>query len=250
MSEQLYEESFFSNIREGAQRSASHIVPLVMTLVRPTSVIDVGCGTGSFLSVFKKNGVREVFGVDGQWAKPELAPGEFQPADLSKPLSLGRRFDLVVSLEVAEHLDPSSADAFVRSLVSLGPVVLFSAAIPYQGGTGHVNEQWPDYWATRFAREGYEQIDCLRSQLWTNREVEWWYAQNTFLYVERAQLASMQSAHPELRAPSGLPLRMPHPENYLHQVRLREQQYWSSWSPRRIMDGLARRLTRQAAGKQ
>jgi SAM-dependent methyltransferase len=220
-----------------------------LALVRPTSIVDVGCGTGSFLSVFKKNGVREVLGVDGDWAKPDLAPGEFQPADLSKPLALNRRFDLVMSLEVAEHLEPSSADAFVRSLVGLGSVVLFSAAIPYQGGTGHKNEQWPDYWVARFAREGYELVDCLRARLWNNREVEWWYAQNIFLYVERERLAAMRREHPELDAP-GLPLRLPHPENYVAQVKLRERQYWSSWSLQRIRDGFARRLTKPSAEKQ
>jgi hypothetical protein len=85
-------------------------------------------------------------------------------------------------LEVAEHLPADSAPTLIDSLVSLGPVILFSAAIPFQGGTHHVNEQWPEYWARHFSPR-----DIMRTvrRRFGVHDVEWYYAQNILLYVER-----------------------------------------------------------------
>jgi SAM-dependent methyltransferase len=210
----LYSDGFFSTISDGALRSAKQIAPLILDIARPVSAVDVGCGTGAFLACLKTLGVQDVLGIDGDWAKPALSPGEFRSADLSKPLAVDRRFDLVVSLEVAEHLEPGSAAVFVDSLTRLGPIVLFSAAIPFQGGVGHLNEQWPDYWAGLFAERGFELVDCIRMKLWHNTDVEWWYAQNTFLYVERDRLRLLRHERGELLNPGPASLRMPHPENY------------------------------------
>lgn len=169
------------------------MVPMVIDLVRPGSVVDVGCGTGGFLSVFGQHGIRDILGVDGDYLERsdlEIPAEAFLALDLTRPLHLDRIFDLVISLEVAEHLPPPSADLFVESLVRLGPVVLFSAAIPHQGGIHHLNEQWPDYWARRFANHGYVAFDCLREQIWNDQRVAWWYAQNTFLYLRKDMVGS------------------------------------------------------------
>jgi SAM-dependent methyltransferase len=248
----LYSDSFFSSIREGSERSAAQIVPIVTDLLRPESVIDVGCGTGAFLNSFKSHGVRDVLGVDGEWAQPLLDTSEFRRADLSKPLGVDRRFDLVVSLEVAEHLPASSARTFVQSLAGLGPLVLFSAAIPHQGGTGHLNEQWPDYWAGLFSEHGFGLVDCFRAQLWDNREVEWWYAQNMFLYAAADRLEPLQRNRLELATASGLPLRLVHPSAYLYQVALRNEQGRRSnrlrLLPTRIVRSIARRIASASGG--
>ena len=138
------------------------------------------------------------------------------PRDLAQPLRLRRTFDLVVSLEVAEHLPQRSADAFVESLTSLGPVVLFSAAIPLQGGRGHVNEQWPHYWAHLFERRGYAALDCVRRRVWEDDDVQWWYAQNTILYVRCDRLESSAALKRELdAAPATPPLSLVHPKKYV-----------------------------------
>src|SRR5262249_23912060 len=97
---------------------------------------------------------------------------------------------LVIALEVAEHLDPAHAATFVSSLVNLGPIVAFSAAIPDQGGTHHVNEQWPEYWAEIFKSNNYVPVDCVRSRIWKNPKVAWWYAQNLLLFVDERRLKS------------------------------------------------------------
>ena len=144
----------------------------------------------------------------------EIPHAAFLRADLSQPLDLGRRFDLAISLEVAEHLPAASADTFVASLAGLSDFVLFSAAVPGQGGRHHVNEQWQEYWGERFARLGFAALDLVRRAIWSDRAIPYWYKQNTLLFVRRERLAelpgeaakwecepaSLSLAHPEFLA--------------------------------------------------
>jgi SAM-dependent methyltransferase len=209
-----YGAAFFDAQREGSRRSARQIVPLVVDLVRPRHVVDVGCGTGSWLAAFRECGVEDIWGVDGAHAADflEIPRDRFLAHDLTTPLRMDRRFDLVVSLEVAEHLPPDRAPGFVESVTSLGQVIMFSAAIPHQGGTHHVNEQWPDYWAELFDRHGYIVVDAVRPRIWNDPEVEWWYAQNTLLFVHR-------DCQARVPAPGGPgPLSIVHPRSYLGAV--------------------------------
>jgi hypothetical protein len=143
------------------------------------------------------------------------------PHDLSRPVELGRRFDLALCLEVAEHLPAEHAQTLVDSLVRLAPVVLFSAAIPHQQGNHHVNEQWPEYWHIHFAQRGYVAVDALRRSLWRNTSVARWYRQNMLFYVERSSLPN----YPRLRLVfdadgESPPLALVHPEHYLELYRV------------------------------
>jgi SAM-dependent methyltransferase len=221
MPDQAYGPEFFERLREGAWRSARAVVPAILEYVRPASVIDVGCGTGIWLSVFREAGVEDVWGADGAYVDEgllEIHKGRFLARDLTRPLGLDRQFDLVVSLEVAEHLPEACAGAFVRSLTGLGPVVLFSAAIPHQGGTHHVNEQWPAYWAALFEAHGFVAVDCLRRRFWSDEDVEWWYAQNAMLYVDQAELERHPRLVEERRFSTPLPLSLVHPKRFLEWV--------------------------------
>jgi SAM-dependent methyltransferase len=212
---QPYDEAFFQEQISDSYRSAREVVPVVLEMVRPRSVIDVGCGVGAWLAAFRENGVEEVVGVDGDYVRQDMLmiPREsFVPHDLQRPYAAGRTFDMAVSLEVAEHLPPSVGEAFVKSLTALAPLVLFSAAVPGQGGVSHVNEQWQDYWARLFEAEGFTAIDCVRPRIWDNARVRWWYAQNTILYARSPE------EHPalqrELAAGRSMPMRVVHPSMY------------------------------------
>lgn len=173
-------------------RCARKVLGPVLAAMRPCSVLDVGCGLGVWLQAAGEQGVHDVLGLEGEWIDRGLLhiPARcFRVVDLAQPFELGRRFDLCVSLEVAEHLPPASAAGFVTSLVRHADAVLFSAAIPGQGGNGHINEQFQDVWARRFAEHDYVAVDLVRPRVWLDADVFWWLQQNTVLYVHRPRLA-------------------------------------------------------------
>jgi SAM-dependent methyltransferase len=215
---QPYTKDFYDSLRNGVVRSAEVIVPLVLKLVPARSVVDVGCGDGSWLAVFRRYGVDEIVGLDGEYVDREtlqIPPECFHACDLTTPLEIGRHFDLAISLEVAEHLPPESAAVFVRGLTELAPVVLFSAAIPFQGGTNHLNEQWPDKWVALFRERGYVAVDFVRKRVWQNDEVEFWYAQNTLLFVRSSVVEQSDSLREEVKRTNEEQLCLVHPKQYL-----------------------------------
>lgn len=215
-----YTENFYNQQAKGSKSSAQVILPLLFEHLSPTSVVDIGCGVGTWLSTAKELGVREIHGMDGayvQRANLQIPGTSFTSIDLEKTRLAScigdRRFDLVMSLEVAEHLTHSRAESFVEDLTALGDVILFAAAVPFQGGTNHVNEQWPQYWEILFRNKGYVCHDFLRDVVWEDPRVEWWYAQNCFLYVKAGSAV-------EARLPNttrGATARV-HPLNYLNQI--------------------------------
>lgn len=165
------------------------IVPYLVEKLKPRSVVDVGCGIGTFLNVFQQQGVSEILGIDGKWVeRKQLMIGQdhFLEADLEKPIRLDRTFDLVLCLEVAEHLSPAAADTIVGSLTSLGKIIVFSAATRQQGGQNHINEQEFSYWRKKFEAKGYSVMDCLRPYFWNMSRVQWWYKQNMFLILHHS----------------------------------------------------------------
>jgi SAM-dependent methyltransferase len=216
-----YTGSYYSALREGALRSARVVVPLVLGLVRPRSVVDVGCGQGVWLAVFREHGALDVVGVDGDYVdreQLEFPAGAFVAHDLTRPLQLARSFHLAVALEVAEHLPAECAGDFVGSLTGLAPVVLFSAAAPFQGGAHHVNEQWPGYWADLFTERDFVPVDCLRRRVWEDGRVEWWYAQNLLVFVRRSRLEELPLLKREYEAAGGAAPALVHPKRYLEWV--------------------------------
>ncbi|MCK9204711.1 MAG: class I SAM-dependent methyltransferase [Bacteroidales bacterium] len=169
-------------------RAAEEIVPWLMKWFQPESVVDVGCGIGTWLYVFKSMGVKNILGIEGEHLNTDLLmidKNEITFADLEKEFSTDNRFDLAICLEVAEHLVPESSDIFIKSLTKLSDIIIFSAAVPYQGGQNHVNEQWLDYWKSRFRKNNFELADEIRSVFWNNKKIEWWYRQNMLIAFKK-----------------------------------------------------------------
>lgn len=188
----LYTSDYYKHQKDGSLLSAEVVAPLVLQYHRPQSIIDFGCGVGNWLSAFQKNGIQKILGLDGDYVDQtqlRIPKENFRATDLSKPQTDIGQFDMAMSLEVAEHLPHENAAQFVYGITQSAPVVLFSAAVPYQGGTGHINEQWPEYWVDLFEKEGYVVVDPLRKLIWNNPDVEWWYAQNIMFFVKESRLS-------------------------------------------------------------
>jgi SAM-dependent methyltransferase len=196
-----YDEKFYAGKDKGSYRSAMIVLPLVFSRITPRSIVDVGCGTGTWLRAAEELGVHDYLGYDGAHVRQLSIPANrFIAADLSRPIATNRKFDLAICCEVAEHLPEAAAKTLVGSLISLSDVVLFSAAIPWQGGVHHVNEQWPAYWQALFRADRYSAHDFIRPRIWNDDRVEWWYRQNTILYVADCAVSRFQlpDATPEV----------------------------------------------------
>lgn len=206
-----WDDTYFEHMLPSSWASASEVVPRLIDLVQPASVLDVGCAQGTWARVFKDQGIA-VKGVDGHDVSPSLLlidQDEFVVHDLAEPLAHLGRFDLVICLEVAHYLPAESSQEFVAMLTSHADVVLFSAAIPWQGGKIDSNEQWPSYWVERFEREGYEASGDFRWEFWDNEKVADWFRQNMLLF------ARPEAIRPAMAPLFGRPVRnVVHPATF------------------------------------
>ena len=213
-----YASRYYDSLTASALQSTKEIVPIVLEFVSPKSVVDVGCGGGAWLAEFQRHGVSDVLGIDGPWVgrgQLQIPPERFLVADIGQPIDCGRTFDLAVCLEAAEHVPASSAETLVDSLTRLSKTLLFSAAIPFQGGENHFNEQWPEYWLEKFERRGFQVVDCLRHRLWRNPKVEYWYSQNIMLFVESSVISASSRLQAAASGTRREQLALVHPRAFL-----------------------------------
>lgn len=191
---QQYTKSFFTELESNSYKSAKLVLPFVNDILHPASVIDIGCGTGEWLKVWNEDfGIEDIKGVEGPYIKRDLVkinPDKLAIHDLKLSYSETRKYDLAMSLEVGEHLPKESSEEFIKTLTGLSKMVLFSAAIPGQEGTYHINEQYPEYWASIFYKFNFVPIDCFRELLWRVNGIEYWYKQNIILYIRKDVLSS------------------------------------------------------------
>lgn len=220
--ENSYNQSFFDEIAQGSLSSAEVVVPYLMEWFKPASVLDVGCAEGAWLSVFGRQGVTDHLGVDGDYVDRNrllINASNFIPIDLEKGFSLDRKFDLALCLEVAEHLSQAASSRLVSDLVSHASCIVFSASAPFQDGTGHINEQWIDYWVRLFNEHGYAPFDCIRHRVWNDKRVRWWFAQNTLIYIDRECVDITKRLYEIEKTAKNNPLPMVHPELLMHKQR-------------------------------
>jgi len=219
---QPYQPEFFEGFADVSKLSAATLLPFVLGLLKPRSIVDVGCGEGYWLAEAHRLGVDDFLGLDGDYidrTKLAIPTERFKVADLQSGVTIDRRFDMAMSLEVAEHLAPDRADSFVADLCKLAPCVLFSGACPHQGGTGHLNEQWPAFWADKFASLGYLTVDIIRLRFWNQPALAWWYSQNAVLYIHSdatRALAALDAGKPDIYA---RPLPLVHPSMLARHVK-------------------------------
>ncbi len=172
-----------------SEKSACEIVPFLWKLFRPKSVVDVGGGVGTWLEAFQRCGEYiRLCCVEGEYVRKNyrISTDTLIEKDLEQKIDLAERFDMAVSLEVAEHLSKERADTFISDLVKLSDIIVLSAAIPFQPGDHHVNCQDSSYWKKLFENQNYKRIDCIRPLIVNNPNVAWWYKNNIFIYVKAA----------------------------------------------------------------
>jgi SAM-dependent methyltransferase len=215
-----YNSVFYQNLTEGSSSSAKEVLNILYQYHRPLSVVDIGCGVGNWLNVAESLGSRKLKGYDGPWVNKDnlLSKNiDFTTIDISKEeLTFKEKYDLCISVEIAEHLPESSADRFVDTLCKASEVVLFSAAVKHQGGEYHINEQWQSYWIKLFDERGFQCLDMFRPLIWDKTQVEWWYKQNIFLFIRRS--ANLSSINTPKNSASFI-ADMVHPINYVKKYR-------------------------------
>ena len=227
-----YKQEFFSDMHARTVYAAREVLGITLEVVPGVkSAVDVGCGVGTWLAVLSDRGVDDIFGIDGDWVDRKLLeiPGDrFAAKDLTKPFDAARRFDLALSLEVAEHLPESAAGDFVESLTDLSDRVLFSAAIPFQGGTHHLNERWVEYWIDLFEARGFKAFDPVRHRIWHDDNIRLCYRQNVLLFVRGSAVESLNLGPADRAA---RPHSMVHPDMYLKRIAKRRsvRQFVKRW---------------------
>jgi SAM-dependent methyltransferase len=205
-----YDNVFFSVADRTATISAVGLIRRFAEALPVDTVLDVGCGRGVWLAQWLRHGASEVTGVDGSYIDAQslhIPFSSFMARDVARPFSLGRKFDLVQSLETAEHLPESSSETFIDNLVGHGSRILFSAAIPGQGGEHHVNEQPWEYWRAKFAARDYELYDFLRPRICHDSTIYFCYRFNSFLFADRAAAQSLPPSVKDGHVPKGTPIR-------------------------------------------
>lgn len=217
----IYTNKWFEKRQAQTWEAALRTVPYVLNVIQPGSVVDVGCATGEFLAAFRKYGVEDILGIDGAYVRRDLLvipQDNFLSFDLNRPFTLDHTYDLAICLEVAEHLLPQSAADFIASLTLLASIILFSAAIPYQGGDGHLNEQWPEYWADLFKQHSFVPVDALRQGIWLDSEIPIPYRQNMLFFCKEEALAGNEKLTQAYQLTNPNALSAVHPEMYLARI--------------------------------
>lgn len=203
-----YAKSFYSSRHSRSIFAANRVLSILKAHYSNysfSSVLDVGCGTGTWLHASKEIfSSFELFGIEGDWL-PEshfCKDGTLIRKNLDRPFDLSRKFDLTISLEVAEHISPNSASSFVSSLASTSDLILFSAAPPGQGGKHHVNEQPIGYWVELFASHGFQASDFIREEIWNDPNIDFWYKQNIITFEKTNSSSTteipLNIIHPDL----------------------------------------------------
>lgn len=178
----------FGDIEKRKANAHKVLKPVFNILGVPASLLDIGGGAGSWCATAKDLGVQRVCLVDAcppNQVIPELSHDEQVQANLEAGIPNMGRFDLAICIEVIEHLTDDAANRLIGQMASCTNFVLFSAAIPGQGGIGHISERFHDYWHAKFSLFQFETYDVVRPMLISSSDIASIHRQNLFLYAKK-----------------------------------------------------------------
>ncbi len=184
----IYNADYFYIVDEDAKLGASIIADYIARTFHPKSVLDVGCGTGTLMNSLASLQIA-VKGLEYSEAALRFCRKRklnVQKFDLENDiLTKVEQFDLVVSMEVAEHLPASVSDRYIDLLTQSANRVVFTAATPGQGGHDHVNEQPHEYWIDKFSRRNFrynEPLSLKWREEWSKTTIPFWYSHNLMIF--------------------------------------------------------------------
>jgi hypothetical protein len=183
---ELYTPKFFEKRTTKMRKWECPIGKWLAQELQITSMVDFGCAVGSFLEGALKGGVKRIRGYEYAYdsALPYI-PAHIKPhisfGDAGKPIDCGK-FDLAMSIEVAEHLLPEQSDTFVANLTNAGEkYVILTAAPPTQDGYYHLNLQPYEFWIDKIEARGWK----LRTDLADKAKAAWASVPNVPGHINR-----------------------------------------------------------------
>ena len=221
---ELYNQSYYEVMRDKNPEIADVMMPIILNVLNPHSIVDFGCGIGAFLVEAVIRGI-EVLGIDGDYINRDdlLFPDKyFYPFDLSEEMNINKKYDLAMSLEVAEHISEEYADVFVSNIVQSADIIIFSAAIPRQNGTGHINLKPTSYWCNKFEKYGYSPSNCLREIFW-NSNIQSLRRQNIILLAKTNLIKDIEQQFLKYR--DGMLIDIVHPCFFDEKIAELEKKY-------------------------
>lgn len=183
-----YGKEFFDMVERREGPSARRAAQVIVKFIHPGSVIDLGCGCGTYLLPFREEGI-ECLGLELSKEGLKRCRQRKMPVrrfDIRKDaLKTGEKFELCICFEVAEHLPCRFSDRLVGLVTQLSDLALFTAAPPGQEGTSHVNEQPKEFWIEKFGEKDFVLDEKLTGDIkkqWEEGEVIEWLCRNLMVF--------------------------------------------------------------------
>lgn len=186
--ESIYKENYYAKRRKDPYRSeTNHIGEVFKDEFSPENVIDFGCAIGTYLEPFYENNI-EIQGIDaneGAFNHAVVPTKYLEHHDLREKYDSEKKYDLVISIEVAEHIPEKFSDTFVETLCNTSKeYIVMTAAPPGQGGTHHVNEKPREYWIDLFEKRDFnhqkKNVEELRNKI--SVDDVWHVKKNLFVF--------------------------------------------------------------------
>jgi hypothetical protein len=187
--DKAYPPKFFTKREHWKKKVYKIMAEDIDKMFNPNSVIDIGCGSGfimKYINADKKQGIE---GTANVYKVLRVDKNMVDIRDLRNIIHQDYPlYDIAVSIEVAEHIEPQFANTFVENLCNLSHTIILTAAPPNQGGNHHVNCQPKEYWKEKFKKFNFQyskQTDSLRNKWKSHIPQKYAYLYNNLMVFKK-----------------------------------------------------------------